>query len=246
MAITDELLKLQQKRDEEKPILPVQQPPVAQNSWVQDLINSRYQPQSERLKRTPVGFNFTRDPFDPSSYYKQLGLYKDISRAATNVTQVEAANRQAAAQQAILDANQKALQDALQGINPNYTYDGSSVVTGKAGSHHYKLKGVSSTTSGAADYFGSKYGIKTVYGLGPGSVPGSDHPHGRAIDLMINNIKNGHNTGTAMANDIIKHYKEWNVKYVIWNRYIWHPGRGWHKYSGPSPHTDHVHVSFNK
>lgn len=232
MAITDSLLGLDKE-----------QQPQAQNAWIKDLIDKRYQPKTERLKRSPVGFEFKRDPFDPSSYYKDLGTFRDISRAATNVTNQEVANRDEAERQRQFDENQSAINDALGGVGAKFTYDTSQ----NAGvSHKYKLKGVSSTTGSAADYFGSKYGIKTVYGVGPGSVPGSDHPKGRAIDLMINNVKGGKARGTAMANDIIKNYKAWNVKYVIWNRYIWHPGRGWSKYSGPSPHTDHVHVSFNK
>lgn len=38
------------------------------------------------------------------------------------------------------------------------------------------------------------------------------------------------------------------VMYVIWNGSIWsasRAGEGWRRYSGPSPHTDHVHISLN-
>lgn len=230
MAITDEIARLNEV-----------QPP--QNSWVQDLIDKRFQPKTERLKRQPVGFEFKRDPFDPSSYYKQLGQYRDISRAATNVIEVESANRRASDER----KRQEELMNSLQGINPNYTYsDGQGFSPGSNYSHKYKLKGVSPNTAAAADYWGSKYGIKIIGGLGPGSVPGSDHPKGRALDFMINNVSRGKARGTALANDIISHYRDWNVKYVIWNRYIWSPGKGWRRYHGPSPHTDHVHVSFNK
>lgn len=220
-----------------------EQAPVANqpSSWVQDLIDKRYQPKTERLKRTPVGFDFKRDPFDPSSYYNALGKYKNIASLATDVTMQEVQNKKNAEMQAAYEASQKAMQDALNGVSANFT--GGVATSGAKG--NYRLKGVSANTGNAANYFGGKYGIRTVYGKGPGSVPGSDHPKGRAIDLMINNIKNGKNVGTAMANDIIKNAKAWNVKYVIWNRYIWHPGIGWRKYNGPSPHTDHVHVSFN-
>lgn len=231
MPLYDDLLAMQ--KDQQQP---------QEQSWVKDLIAQRYQPKSERLKRKPIGFDFKRDPFDPSSYYKQLGQFRDISTAATAVVQQEAANR-AEAERARQEAeNQAAIQNALKGMKDPWAQVGNAVVNiGRT----YKLKGVKGYVSSAANYFGSKYGIKTVYGLGPGSVPGSDHPHGKAIDLMINNLKHGTNTGTAMANDIIKNYRQWNVKYVIWNRYIWSPSRGWRKYSGPSDHTDHVHVSFN-
>lgn len=228
---------------------PTQHPPVAQEetqapqtSWVQDLINSRYQVNNPRKKRTPIGFTFNRDPFDPSSYYKQIGTLRDLSTAATQAVNVQVANRQAAQLAAQQKSQQDAISRALQGIGPSAGGGEDLSITGVG--HHYKLKGVEPIASKAADYFGAKYGIKTIYGLGPGSVPGSDHPHGRAIDLMINNTSNGTARGTQMANDIIKNYKAWKVKYVIWNRYIWHPGIGWKPYHGPSDHTDHVHVSF--
>lgn len=242
MAIIDELLKARERQ-------PELAPPVANGpNWVKDLIDKRYQPETERLKRQPVGFNFTREPFDPSSYYRSLEIGKNISTAATNVVRQEVANREEKEAKARYEADQRALMERLGGIDPRFTYGttgGVSVNTGK--SRKYGLQGVSSATSKAADYFGSKYGIKTIGGYRPhGSVPGSDHPKGRALDYMIDNIKNGKATGDALANDLIKNYKAWNVKYVIWNRYIWSPGKGWRRYSGPSPHTDHVHASFNK
>lgn len=217
---------------------PVAEPP--QSSWIKDLIAQRYQPKTERLKRSPVGFDFTREPFDPSSYYRALGSYRDISRSATQVTQQEAINRDTAQRAREASQNQAAMINALGGIGAD------SSVTTNGSSKKYGLKGVSPNTAKAADYFGSKYGIATIGGRGPGSVPGSDHPKGLATDFMINNIKNGHAVGDALANDAIRNYKAWNIKYVIWNRYIWQPGRGWHKYSGPSPHTDHVHISYNR
>lgn len=215
---------------------------VQQPAWIKELIDRRYQPQNKRIKRTPVGFDFTREPFDPSSYYKSLGTFRDISRAATNVVRQEVLNREEADRQREYEENQRRLNEAIGGVNPQFTYDDTSGgYTGK--SRKYGLKGISSNAAKAADYFGSKYGIKSIGGYrSKGSVPGSDHPKGLALDYMTNNKKQG----TALANDVIQNYKAWNVKYVIWNRYIWSPSRGWRKYNGPSPHTDHVHVSFNK
>lgn len=213
----------------------IQQQP--QSSWVQNLIAQRQNSDQGKVRRVPVGFNFQREPFDPSSYYNQLGTLRDISHAATIVTQTMAQNHM----NKLAQVNQAALQNALNGINPQFTYgDGG----GGGVSRHYKLKGIAKDVASAADYWGSKYGIRTIYGLGPGSVPGSDHPKGLALDFMINNLKNGHNIGTSLANNLISSYRQWNVKYIIWNRYIWQPGRGWRRYHGPSPHTDHVHASF--
>jgi hypothetical protein len=232
VGITDNLLAL--RKEQEQARVQTEQPP---DSWVKDLIDKRYQPQREKVKRTPLGFEFKRDPFDPSSYYKQVGSLRDISRGATGVTLTEQANRINTERQKAYEESQQ----ALQGVNPNFTFTTDGV------SRKYKLKGVTANTAKAADYWGSKYGIKIIGGYREhGSVPDSDHPKGRALDYMINNIKDGHKVGTALANDLIKNYKSWNIKYVIWNRYIWSPGKGWRKYNGPSPHTDHVHASFNK
>lgn len=247
MSLATSLLMLQKKREEDQ----TAPPPVAeQSNWVKELIAQRYQPKTERLKRKPVGFNFTREPFDPSSYYRGLDLQKNINVAATNVVKQEVANREQAEAERQFAANQKALQAALGRIDPRFTYgSGTGFSLGEVAAYtgKYKLGTVTSNTAKAADHFGRKYGIRTIGGWREkGSVPGSDHPKGRGLDYMINNIKNGKRIGDALAQDVIKNAKAWNVKYVIWNKYIWFPGRGWKKYNGPSPHTDHVHVSFNK
>lgn len=209
-------------------------------SWMSELINQRGA--EKRKRRNPVGFDFSREPFDPSSYYKSLGMFRDVSRAATNVVRQEVANREEAQRQAEFDANQRAMNDAMGGVNPNFTYSGSGW-TATSG-RNYKLGGVTKTTQNAANYYGNKYGVKEIGGYrSKGSVPGSDHPKGRALDFMTYSNKK---KGTAIANDLIKNYKKFKVSYVIWNRYIWSPGRGWRKYNGPSPHTDHVHASFTK
>lgn len=111
----------------------------------------------------------------------------------------------------------------------------------------YALIGLQPNAKAAAQYFGPKYGIKTIYGVGAGSVPGSDHPIGLADDFMINNIPNGKSVGDALAADAIANKATFNIKYVIWYKRIDRlDGKGWQPYSGPSDHTDHVHISFNR
>ncbi len=230
MTLLDDIMEMQGKE---------QAQPVAQSSWIKDLIDTRYSPQEEREIRKPIGFSFNREPFDPSSYYNQLNTQKNINVAGTNVVKQLMANKAEKEAKAAFEQNQRDMESRLSGVNANFTYDGPT-----GGSHNYKLKGVTSTTSKAANYWGGKYGIKDVGGYREhGSVPGSDHPKGKALDFMTYKDKK---KGTALANDIVKNYKAWQVKYVIWNKHIWSPGRGWRKYSGPSPHTDHVHVSFLK
>lgn len=106
----------------------------------------------------------------------------------------------------------------------------------------YSLGDVKPWVRAAADYFGPAHNISTVGGWrAHGSVPNSDHPKGLALDFMTRSKA----TGDQLAADVLRNAQAWNVKYVIWYREIWSPGKGWRPYSGPSPHTDHVHVSFN-
>jgi hypothetical protein len=241
VAITDELMRMAEES---------KQPVAEKSNWIADLIDKRYQPQEKRKLYTPQGFDFKREPFDPSSYFRSINNTRDISKGATAVVYQEVQNREEAEAQRMFDENQARLNKNLGGVDPRFTYDqvggGGGGNYSNGSSKKYRLGRVSGNTAKAADYFGNKYGIKTIGGYGGGSVPGSDHPKGRALDYMINNVSKGKSRGDALANDVIQNYKKWNVKYVIWNRYIWQPGRGWRKYSGPSDHTDHVHVSFKK
>jgi hypothetical protein len=72
-----------------------------------------------------------------------------------------------------------------------------------------------------------------------GSVPGSDHPKGKALDLMTTNA-------LVAARIIGTFLQQPGAKYWIWNRQIADARSGWRirPYSGPSPHTDHVHLSY--
>lgn len=72
-----------------------------------------------------------------------------------------------------------------------------------------------------------------------GSVPGSDHPKGKAIDIMTSN--------PTLHKMIIAFFKQLpGAKYWISMRQIALARTGWipHAYHGPNPHTDHVHASF--
>lgn len=106
----------------------------------------------------------------------------------------------------------------------------------------YRLGAVKPHVKNAADHFGPKHGIKDVGGWrAVGSVPNSDHPKGLALDFMTRNKA----VGDALAADLIANAGAWNITYIIWWRRIWKRSTGkWEDYSGPSAHTDHVHVSF--
>src|SRR5215211_879601 len=82
-----------------------------------------------------------------------------------------------------------------------------------------------------------------------GSVPGSDHPYGRALDVMT---WSNRALGWRIANWAVANAWALDVKYVIFNGRIWTRSRGWHAYRHPSDpcncnptlrHDDHVHIS---
>lgn len=84
-----------------------------------------------------------------------------------------------------------------------------------------------------------------------------EHGEGRALDWMLNANKS---SDLAMGNAITRWLaapdaqgrqgamaRRVGVNYIIWNRQIWKawaPERGWQAYTGSSPHTDHIHLSF--
>lgn len=86
----------------------------------------------------------------------------------------------------------------------------------------------------------------------------SEHKEGRAWDWMLNVKNRGDRRAannflswlTAKGPDGEAGYqaRSLGIMYVIWNRRIWSAYRsqdGWRRYSGYSPHTDHIHLSFN-
>jgi hypothetical protein len=86
----------------------------------------------------------------------------------------------------------------------------------------------------------------------------SEHKEGRAWDWMVN-VNNA--TEKAQADELLAWLlatdehgnphamaRRMGVMYIIWNRQVWsayRPSNGWVAYTGASPHTDHVHFSFN-
>jgi hypothetical protein len=98
------------------------------------------------------------------------------------------------------------------------------------------------------------FGDHTYGGVGERSdSPTSDHPAGRAVDVMIAgwDTPTGLADGTAIATWAATHAAALGVTYVIWNAQIW-TAAGWQPYTHPSggggptlEHRDHVHVSVH-
>jgi hypothetical protein len=104
-------------------------------------------------------------------------------------------------------------------------------------------KGLVPHAAQAATEIATRYHVANIGGrASSGHINGSDHYTGHAIDVMVYADKA---KGDAVANYSIAQKERWNVKYIIWYRRIWQEGK-WTDYVGASPHTDHVHISFNK
>lgn len=100
----------------------------------------------------------------------------------------------------------------------------------------------------------SHYG-KHVYGIN--RTCAAEHGEGRALDWMVNAYSAD---GLALGNAITRWLsapdsqgrpgamaRRFGINYIIWNRQMWRaydPARGWAAYTGSSPHTDHIHISF--
>ncbi|MBM6402956.1 peptidoglycan-binding protein [Phycicoccus sp. CSK15P-2] len=84
-----------------------------------------------------------------------------------------------------------------------------------------------------------------------------EHGEGRALDWMLDARRSG---DLAIGNTVTRWLaapdsqgrqgamaRRFGINYIVWNRQIWKawaPERGWQAYTGSSPHTDHIHLSF--
>ncbi|KRE43718.1 peptidoglycan-binding domain-containing protein [Knoellia sp. Soil729] len=105
-----------------------------------------------------------------------------------------------------------------------------------------------------AKLLNSTYGTH-IYGIN--RTCAAEHGEGRALDWMNNAYTaDGLELGNAITRWLAAPDSEgrpgamarrFGINYIIWNRQMWRaydPGRGWAPYSGVSPHTDHIHISF--
>ncbi|TKV61344.1 hypothetical protein FDO65_07025 [Nakamurella flava] len=121
---------------------------------------------------------------------------------------------------------------------------------GQWGPENYS--GNAANTAAAIAFTKSKWGLTDVFGWrASGSVGGSDHPKGKAMDAMIPNYasQQGISLGTSVADWFVGNPNAFGTKYVIWRDRI-NQGGSWGPYSHPGgnddnlAHRNHVHVSF--
>lgn len=102
----------------------------------------------------------------------------------------------------------------------------------------------------------AQFGPHSYGGVGNRAAnPNSDHPSGRAVDIMVNDwaSESGIRHGNRIASWVRSRARELGVTYVIWRARIWSTGdAGWRPYRHPSGatdstslHMDHVHVSVH-
>ena len=86
----------------------------------------------------------------------------------------------------------------------------------------------------------------------------TEHSEGRALDWMLNA---NDPRERAIADSVLRWLlapgpngepaamaRRFGIMYIIWNRQIWgsyNMSAGWRRYTGPHPHTDHIHFSFS-
>lgn len=91
--------------------------------------------------------------------------------------------------------------------------------------------------------------IKTIYGWRASSAYSSDHPNGRAIDIMLPDYKKNKALGDAIAQYFIDNGTRLHVTYILWQQRSYTIPKGpWKKMadrgSDTENHMNHVHVSF--
>ncbi|MCL1838977.1 MAG: SH3 domain-containing protein [Propionibacteriaceae bacterium] len=91
--------------------------------------------------------------------------------------------------------------------------------------------------------------IVTIGGWRASSDYSTDHPNGRAIDIMLPNYKQNKALGDKIANWVIKNGNRLHVTYLIWYQRNYTISKGkWtnmaNRGSDTQNHKNHVHVSF--
>ncbi|MBO3140835.1 peptidoglycan-binding protein [Dermatophilus congolensis] len=80
----------------------------------------------------------------------------------------------------------------------------------------------------------------------------SEHYDGRALDWMLDATNPtqktiGDTAAAWLTANNGENARRLGIQYIIWNATMWRayaPERGWATYTGPNPHTDHIHISL--
>lgn len=174
------------------------------------------------------------EPVDPEPELVDAAeLVKAVQLAeqeAQRVAERAAAEAQAAQERAVAEAAQAVEAQAARGPAD------CGLDTGGLGR-------VKSHVRTAAAQLGCRFGEPDMHGVA-GRAGTSDHPHGLALDFMVDRA-----TGDALAACALENMDALGIKYVIWEQAINH-GNGWKRMEDrggdTANHFDHVHISFDR
>ena len=109
-----------------------------------------------------------------------------------------------------------------------------------------------------AKVLSTRYSRPTVYTTRPCGADDSQHYDGRAMDWMLNvndpadkaiaDAVTTWLTAKDSAGNVAAQARRLGIMLIIWNRKAWKSYRTpemWTDYTGSSPHTDHIHISFS-
>jgi hypothetical protein len=178
---------------------------------------------------------------------RQGSLRRQSTRILGAIRAEEAARRRAA-QAAATRARQ-----AGGSRGPTVLHEDEHGTGGPSGASYQRLTPTAKRLYGLVTRI---FDIQSIGGWRPtGSVPGSDHPRGRALDVFIRYPSSeGRALGWRVAKWAAGNAWALDVKYVIFNGRIGTGDQGWHSYRHPSDpcncnptlrHDDHVHISVN-
>jgi septal ring factor EnvC (AmiA/AmiB activator) len=173
---------------------------------------------------------------------RQASLRRQSTRILGTIRAEEAARRRAA---------QAAANRAGSRQGPTILHEDKPGPAGPSAASYQRL------TPTAKRLYGLVTRIFDIHAIGgwrpSGSVPGSDHPRGRALDVFVSYPSaQGRALGWRVANWAADNAWALELKYVIFNGRIWTGDQGWHAYRHPSDpcscnptlrHDDHVHIS---
>lgn len=175
------------------------------------------------------------DPSGFSQYYDMLEQIHNRGQHALQKEEVKSANRQQSRLQEILSRQIP----QMGGTTLNYTGPGPRQFA-KARRNTAQLGMLGSVqpyVRGAAQEISGLFGYNNIGGYATsGHIKGSDHYTGKALDVM--------GGGYNVVNHALQNSGRLRVKYIIYNRTYWEPGKKPKRYTGSNPHTGHVHLSF--
>jgi hypothetical protein len=180
---------------------------------------------------------------------RQSSLRRKATRILGAITAEEAARRRATQAAAT-----RARQATVGGQGPIVPHEDEHGAPGPSTASYQRLTPTAKRLYGLVT---RSFDIHSIGGWRPtGSVPGSDHPRGRALDVFISYPSaQGQALGWRVANWAADNAWALEVKYLIFNGRIWTGDQGWHGYRHPSDpcncnptlrHDDHVHISVRR